>query len=393
MAPPPLSFLVFVAVLSAVAAAAHLYAWRRLVRDVLPPGRRRTGATLVLVTLAATVPVGFSLWRWLGADAARPFSWAGAAWAGVLFLLVVVLGVLDVARTVAARARPRRSEAPVDAGRRRFLARTLAGVAGATTAGAAATALAQGAAAPEIVRVRVPIRGLPPAFDGFSIAHLSDVHVGPILHRAFLEDVVARTNALDPDLVAITGDLVDGSVEDLADVVAPLASLRARHGVWFTTGNHEYYMGADAWLAHLATLGVRPLRNERTTVERDGAAIDVAGVDDASAHRFGGGHGADPDRALAGRVPGRPVVMLAHQPKQVHDARRLGVDLVLAGHTHGGQIAPFGWLVRLAQPAVAGLHRFGDTWLYVSRGVGTWGPPMRLCNPAEIALVTLVPEA
>ncbi|MEK6609137.1 MAG: metallophosphoesterase, partial [Myxococcota bacterium] len=224
---------------------------------------------------------------------------------------------------------------------------------------------------------------------GLTIVQLTDLHVGPTLGRAFVAEVVTRTNALTPDLVAITGDLVDGSPERLQDAVAPLAELRARHGVYFVTGNHEYYSGADAWLPALARLGIRTLRNERVTIGAGAAAFDLAGVDDFTALGMADGHGPDLPRALAGRDPSRAVVLLAHQPRAVHEAARLGVDLQLSGHTHGGQIWPFRWIVRLAQPFVAGLHRVGATQIYVSRGTGFWGPPMRLCEPAEISRIVL----
>lgn len=386
--------LVFLLVVGTISVAAHRWFWVRLVSDVTRRrGVRRAGA-LALTLLALSIPAGLAALPIFGPVLGTAIAWVGATWAGVLFLLLVWLGGGELlrlaARGVRAARRARASPPAVDLDRRRFLARSLAGVAGAGAGATAVVGLVEGARPPEIVHVRVPIARLPTAFEGFRIVQLTDVHVGPLLGRAFIEDLVARTNALHPDLVAITGDLVDGSVETLRDAVAPLAGLAAPHGVWFVTGNHEYYMGADAWLAHLATLRVTPLRNERTELRRGDAAITLAGIDDASAARFGGGHGADLDRALSGRDPHRPVVLLAHQPRQVADAERLGVDLQLSGHTHGGQIAPFGWLVRLVQPAVQGLHRFGPTWLYVSRGAGFWGPPMRVANPAELTLVELV---
>lgn len=382
--------VLFLVVVTAIAAAVHVYFWARLVRDPAwtPRWRRRLTIALGLLTLA--IPAGFSIWHVVGSRTAFPVSWIGSAWMGVLFLLFVFLATADLLLALGwLAARFRRGPAPMDLERRRFLARSVAGVAGVGAFGLTGVGVASAAAAPVVERVRVPIPRLPAAFQGFRIVQLSDMHVGPLLRRAFVEDVVAATNALEPDLVAVTGDLVDGSVEELRDALAPMSGLRAPHGVVFSTGNHEYYMGVGPWLDHLRGLGMRVLRNERVEVRRGDAAIDVAGIDDASARRFGGGHGADLDAALRGRDPGRPVVLLAHQPKQVADARRLGVDLQLSGHTHGGQIAPFGLLVALVQPAVKGLHRFGDTWLYVSRGTGTWGPPMRLGNPAEITLVTL----
>jgi predicted MPP superfamily phosphohydrolase len=199
--------------------------------------------------------------------------------------------------------------------------------------------------------------------------------------------VVARIEALQPDLVAITGDLVDGSVEDLREHVAPLARLaKAPRGLFFVTGNHEYYSSADAWIAQLKTLGVQTLRNERREIA---PGLWLAGIDDLTAR--GGDHAPDLPRALADRDPAQPVVLLAHQPKQFLEAAEHGVDLTLSGHTHGGQIWPFVWLVSLVQPYVAGLHRKGQSQLYVSRGTGFWGPPLRVGAPPEITLLLLQP--
>lgn len=389
--PVLLRLVVFFTVVAVVTLAAHRYVWARLVRDPAWPHPWRRVGTLALVTLAIAMPLGLAVWRWIGPERAMPLSYIGATWSGVMLLLVSALVVADASKALAwlvawARGRPR----PVDPERRRLLARALAGATGASALGLSGVAFAAARAEPSIVRVPVPLAKLPPAFEGFRIVHLTDIHVGPLLRREFLEDLVARANALSPDLIAITGDLVDGTVEELREVVAPLRGLVAPHGVHFVTGNHEYYSGADAWLAHLPTLGLRVLRNERVEIRRGDAVLDLAGIDDASAHAFGPAHGADLARAVAGRDTARALVLLAHQPRQVSEARRLGVDLQLSGHTHGGQIAPFGLFVRLVQPAIEGLHRFGDTWLYVNRGAGTWGPPMRLCNPAEIAVIELV---
>jgi predicted MPP superfamily phosphohydrolase len=190
-------------------------------------------------------------------------------------------------------------------------------------------------------------------------------------------------------VVVVTGDLVDGSVDRLRHAVAPLVELKARHGCFFVTGNHEYYSGAVAWCRHLTTLGLRVLRNERVEIGRDGCVFDLAGIDDYSAHGFGHGHGADLARAVEGRDRSRALVLLAHQPRAVAEAQRHGVDLQLSGHTHGGQIWPFHLLVRLQQPVVSGLVKLGQTFLYVSNGTGYWGPPMRLGAPAEVTEIVL----
>jgi len=190
-------------------------------------------------------------------------------------------------------------------------------------------------------------------------------------------------------MIVITGDLVDGTVEQLRAHVEPLRELRAPDGVFFVTGNHEYYSGADAWIAHLRALGIRVLRNERVDIR---GAFDLAGVDDASAHRMLAGHRQDVTKALAGRDPSRAVVLLAHQPKALGDAVRCDVDLQLSGHVHGGQMVPFNWLARIDQPVIKGLHRVARSWIYVSTGTGYWGPPMRIGPGAELTDIELVSE-
>lgn len=239
-----------------------------------------------------------------------------------------------------------------------------------------------------VARVELTLPKLPRALDGFSLVQLSDVHLGPTVDGRFLERVVARVNALAPDAVVVTGDLIDARVEQLRDDVAPLRSLTSRFGTFFVTGNHEYFAGPAEWCEHLTSLGVRVLRNELVKLERDGAVLQLAGADDDPAGRAE--HFAEDLNAALGERDARwPVVLLAHQPKSVHAAAKRGVDLQLSGHTHGGQLWPLGWLLRVGQPAVEGLHRFAETFLYVSRGTGHSGPPMRLGVPAEITQLVL----
>jgi uncharacterized protein len=247
---------------------------------------------------------------------------------------------------------------------------------------------------PRVVDVEVPLPDLPPALDGFTIAQISDVHVGPTIKRDFVRGIVEIVNALGVDLVAITGDLVDGSVSQLAVHVEPLCRLRARHGAYFVTGNHEYYSGAAAWIAQLRLWGIHVLLNEHVVLSHEGASLLIAGVTDYSAHRFDPAHRSDPEIALAGSPPElRPRVLLAHQPRTAAAAADAGFDLQLSGHTHGGQFWPWNLFVRLQQPFTAGLHRLGDLWVYTSRGSGYWGPPKRLGVPSEIARIRLVPAA
>lgn len=243
-----------------------------------------------------------------------------------------------------------------------------------------------------VVRVEVPIAGLPAPLHGYSIAQISDIHVGPTIKRAYLNAIVNKVNSLKADAIAITGDLVDGSVQRLALHTEPLRRLAAPDGTFFVTGNHEYYSGAEQWVAELRRLGLRVLMNEHVIRKRDDAAIMIAGVTDFSAQHFNPAHKSDPQQAAAGAPADVAVkVLLAHQPRTAPAAADAGFDLQLSGHTHGGQFFPWNLFVPLQQPFVAGLNRVRSLWVYTSRGTGYWGPPKRFGAPSEITLVRLVP--
>ncbi|MFP3558968.1 metallophosphoesterase [Paraburkholderia sp. SIMBA_049] len=242
-----------------------------------------------------------------------------------------------------------------------------------------------------VVSIDVPIKDLPHALDGFTIVQISDIHVGPTIKRGYVDAIVDAVNRLEPDLIAVTGDVVDGSVEHLADHTRPLSRLSARHGAYLVTGNHEYYSGAHAWIAEFQRLGLHVLLNEHVVVEHDGAQAVIAGVTDFSAGHFDPAHESDPAAALEG-APGDVLikVLLAHQPRSAEAAADAGFTLQLSGHTHGGQFFPWNFAVRLQQPFVAGLSRLDDLWVYTSRGTGYWGPPKRLGAPSEITRLRLV---
>jgi len=240
-------------------------------------------------------------------------------------------------------------------------------------------------------RVDVPIEGLPASLDGFTIAQISDLHVGPTIKRRYVDAVVEAVNAIGADLIAVTGDLVDGGVAQLRGHTEPLRRLSSRYGTYFVTGNHEYYSGVQPWLAELRRLGFRVLLNEHVVVRHRDAKLVLAGVTDYSAHHYHATHRSDPAAALAGAPSDAALrVLLAHQPASAFDASRAGFDLQLSGHTHGGQFVPWNWFVRFWQPFTAGLHRLGRLWVYVSRGTGYWGPPKRLGAPSEITRLRLV---
>ncbi len=242
-----------------------------------------------------------------------------------------------------------------------------------------------------VVRVDVPVAALPAALEGFTVAQITDIHVGPTIKQHYLQAIVRKVNALEADMVAITGDLVDGKVHELADHVAPLAQLRSRHGSFFFTGNHEYYSGAHAWMAELRRLGVRVLMNEHVVLQQNQAAVVLAGVADFHADRFDPSHRSDPHAAIAGAPLDAGVrLLLAHQPRSAFEAAKAGFDVQLSGHTHGGQFWPWNLFVPLQQPFTAGLRKLQDLWVYTSRGTGYWGPPKRFGAPSEITLLWLV---
>ena len=241
-----------------------------------------------------------------------------------------------------------------------------------------------------VVDVEVPLADLPAPLEGFTIAQISDIHIGPTIKRNFVEAIVERVNRLGVDMVAITGDLVDGSVRDLAQHTEPLARLESRHGTYVVTGNHEYYSGVHAWIRELRRLGTRVLLNEHVVLDHDGAKLTVAGVTDYSAQHFDPSHKSDPHAAVKGAPTDAPRILLAHQPRSASVAAHAGYQLQLSGHTHGGQFWPWNLFVRLQQPFTAGLKRLGSMWVYVSRGTGYWGPPMRFGVPSEITLIRLV---
>ncbi len=375
-----LTFAAFFTFATALVAGAHYYLYRRLfVAPALGDEAAQLGAVLC-TALAMVTPAGMVAARALPRRLGKPIGQLAYVWLGTLWLALSSLWVSELLRLVL----PSHLEEPT-------LSRWLALAVAAWALGGAAYGLRSAVGDVAVREVPVALRRFPPELAGYRLVQLSDLHIGPTLGKEWVERLVERVNALEPHAVVITGDLVDGSVARLREHVAPLGGIVARDGVFFVTGNHEYYAGADAWLAELERLGIVPLRNERVTLGDGEASFDLAGVDDWQA--FGAGHGPDLERALAGRDESKELVLLAHQPRQIHEAAERGVGLQLSGHTHGGQIVPWNFFVRLQQPYIAGLQRHGDAQIYVSRGTGFWGPPMRVLAPAEITLLSLSPAS
>lgn len=361
----------------------HLYIATRLAAALSGPAQ--AALLSLLAASAVLMPLGLVARRFVGPPMADRLTWVGMGFMGLFSSLFVLTLGRDALLLAAVLATSLGLAMPLAL--RPDSAAAVVGLALAVTAWGFFNARRVA----RVVRVDVPLAGLPPALQGFRIAQISDIHVGPTIKRGYLQGIVDAVNALGADLVAITGDLVDGSVAELAPHVAPLAGLRSRHGSFFVTGNHEYYSGAPHWVAELRRLGVKVLLNQHEVLRHDGAPLLLAGVTDFSAHHFDPAQRSSPQAALAGAPDAaRTRILLAHQPRSAAAAQEAGFDLQLSGHTHGGQFFPWNLLVRLQQPFTAGLHRLGSLWVYTSRGTGYWGPPKRFGAPSEITLLRLV---
>ncbi|MCX4795423.1 metallophosphoesterase [Streptomyces sp. NBC_01242] len=427
-------------VVLALLVGVHRYLWRRFVGDTTAEGSALRRAGTVAAYLLPLLSVGALVSGRTGAPfwLQRVLAWPGYLWLAALLYLTLALLVGELVRPILRRVlarrapgpdgayRPSAAEVPESAAvataagsepsavpaagsepsavpaadtlvavaaapdhrpaaptRRLFVARAVGGaaaVAGLGTVGYGTYGVLRG---PRIKRITVPLAKLPRSAHGFRIALVSDIHLGPILGSAHTRRIVDTINRTQPDLVAVVGDLVDGTVADLGPAAEPLARLSAPHGSFFVTGNHEYYSGAAQWVDHVRELGLHPLENARVEI----AGFDLAGVNDVAGESEG--QGPDFHRALGDRDRSRAAVLLAHQPVVIDDAVAHGVDLQLSGHTHGGQLWPGNLVAELANPTVAGLDRYGDTQLYVSRGAGAWGPPVRVGAPSDITVVEL----
>ena len=368
-------------VILGILALLHAYiGWRVLPGLPVAMPVKAAGAAWLVVSFFL-VPAGLLAHGIRQQPLADRLTWAGMLALGLFSSLLVLTFVRDLALAVAALA-----------GHGSNALDTWSAVAVPVLAGLATlVGFLNARRVAAVVDVDVPIDGLPEALHGFTIAQISNIHVGPTIKRGYLDAIVDAVNALEADLVAVTGDLVDGSVRRLAPHTAPLARLRARHGAYFVTGNHDYYSGAQEWITEVRRLGLTVLLNEHVVIEHGGASLLVAGVTDYSAHHFDASHRSDPHAAVAGAPENVGAkILLAHQPRTAHLAADAGFDLQLSGHTHGGQFLPWNFFVPMQQPWVAGLKRLRNMWVYVSRGTGYWGPPKRFGAPSEITRVRLV---
>ena len=411
--------MAFVGLVFAVIGFIHFYLWKRLVRDPLRAGRGRRMGTIAVGLLAVVPPATL-----IGTRTGRAewLAWPGYLWLAVMFYLLVTLLVLEIPRLAVllswrllgrtkkvapgatgaidgdardgdardaggAGVSPAGDGGEIDGAdgvaRRLLLARGMAIFAGLTAAGITGYGVKTALGKPELDRIQLPMPKLPRGMDGTRLAVVSDIHLGPLTGSRHVGRIVDLINSVRADIVCVVGDLVDGTVAELGRFATPLADIESRFGAYFVTGNHEYYSGFEPWVAELARLGVRPLRNERVEI----GGLDLAGVNDLGGTQFG--DGPDFTRALGDRDPARPVVLMAHQPVAAREAAPFGVDLQVSGHTHGGQMAPFNLLVKLQQPVVSGLGRVDGVPVYVTNGAGFWGPPVRVGAPPQVTVIDL----
>lgn len=442
--------IVFVVLVLAVFGGLHWYVWRRMVRDTTarPGVARRVGTALVvggpflMFAAIASERAGAPFWL------QQVLAWPGFLWMAFSLYLLLALLVGEVVRPLLRRVLERRStpavetvgvreDAPVrarvpdleaepssepetssdadadaDAGaeagageaqtgpaekpepavtgpsRRLFVSRVVGGAAAAAAVGTVGYGTYGVLRGPKVKRVTVPLAKLPRSAHGYRIAVVSDIHLNPLRGRSHCQRVVDAVNRTQPDLITVVGDLVDGEVSDLRAAAAPLAGLRSREGAFFVTGNHEYYVDTEEWIGHVRELGLTPLENAREELPY----FDLAGVNDLQGEGTEHG-GPDFGAALGDRDTRRTAVLMAHQPVQIYDAVDYGVGLQLSGHTHGGQLWPATYVAAMVNPTLAGLERYGDTQLYVTRGAGTWGPPVRVGADPDITVIRLESRA
>ncbi|MCZ4560208.1 metallophosphoesterase [Rhodococcus sp. IEGM 1401] len=357
--------------------------WRFLSVTRMPTRpKRAVDAALALLWLGAVI--GFGSGVEFDPSWARGPAFVGLSWLAVvlyLFLGTILVAVVCTVVRVVFAARERDSSA---------VRLRVSRIGSAAVALVSVVAVGYGlveAATPRATNTDVVLDRLPAEFDGVRVALVSDLHVGPSRGADFVQKVVDSINAQNPDVVLLDGDLIDGTVALVGEDLEPLRDLEAPLGVFAVSGNHEFYAGdGGEWLDFWSTLGIDVLRNERTTITRGDAAIDIAGINDATAPAP---YEPDLAAALDGIDPDRFVLLMAHQPLQAVEASDFGVDMQVSGHTHGGQIWPIRYLVPLQQPSVQGLDTIGNTTLYTTRGAGAWGPPVRVAAPPEIAMLEL----
>lgn len=385
-------FVIMTLIFMSLAVGIHYYLWLRMVHDTGMPSPWREISTGLLVLLGISIPITLFISRMIPFEVSRFITWLPYTWLAVMMLLFISFLAADSIKLLAVGIKKLSSSQslPMDHSRRNALGQLIAGTTVLAVTGVASAGVIKAARKAVVKTVHIPLSHFPKAMDGLKIVQISDLHIGITVGKQWLTDLVNRINTLNPDIVAITGDLTDGDPQKLYKEIEPLKHLETTYGTFFVTGNHEYYSDATRWIEEIRKLGINVLRNQSVAITKGEEQFFLAGVDDYNAANLQRGHGQNVSNAIAAVPDNAAVVMLAHQPRSVFDAADVGVDLVLAGHTHGGQIWPFTYLVGLQQPYNKGLYAHNqDTQIYVNQGTFMWGPPMRVGTECEITEIIL----
>jgi len=386
-----LIFIVFLSVSTLIVLSIHYYLWLRLIRDTgLTRFVGNTG-TYLFIALAISFPMALFVDKIVSVKYSFPLLWLSYFWIGIMMLLFFLLFSIDMIKIVIYLFNHfiGTGEEIINTQRREFVSAVSATAVSSFVFIASGVGIKNYYSSAIVKKIKVLLTDLPASFKGFNIVQISDLHLGQMMTRQTLEKIVDQVNNLAPDLIAITGDLADGSTKRLLSEALPLKKLKAPKGIYFVTGNHEYYSGVEEWTHAIKKMGIKVLNNENIKIKRGEDFFYLAGVTDHEGKRFGKKHASDFNKTLFNLEKDKKKILLAHQPIAVQKASKFGTDLVLAGHTHGGQIWPFNYFVYLQQPYLKGFYEYQGTKLYVNQGTGCWGPPMRLGSQNEITQIIL----
>lgn len=381
--------IIFFILFFAVTILFHIIVWKTLVKKIFTNINAKHGLQIFLGISILTIGISKIISTFYMYPFANLINLIAMTWFGVIFFTAMSFVFMDIAKFFIKYFLPKKGHSPE---RRLFLQRSLYSSALVGVTAASSVGVAQGLKKPLLVEVEVPVKNLPEEFENFKIVQITDLHVGPFIKKNYVNYVVDMANDLKPDLMALTGDFVDGQISHLKDDIEPIKKLTSKWGSFFVTGNHEYYSGVNQWIDHFRGIGVNVLRNESKQIIINNKTLNIVGVDDWRAKSYFDDHGPDYPKAFKNCNAENLTVLLSHQPKAFDTAIKYGTDLQLSGHTHGGQIWPFNWAVALTYDYVKGLYKKENSHIYVSSGTGLWGPIMRLGTQAEITLLKLVKE-
>ena len=386
-----LIFIVFFSVVTIIVLSIHYYLWLRLIKDTGFSGLYKNIGTYSLIVFAISLPIALLADKILPLKYSFPLLWLSYFWIGYMMLLFFSLFSMDLIKIpiYIFQKLTMTGDEITNPGRREFISGVIASSASTIVLISSGIGVKNYYSNAVVKTFNVSLKGLPEAFKDFKIVQISDLHLGQMMTKKTLEQIVGQVNSLKPDLIAITGDLTDGPTGKLLSEADPLKNLKAEKGIYFVTGNHEYYSGVEKWTLAIDKMEIKVLNNENIKIRREDNYFYLAGVTDHEGKNFGREHASDFKKALSGLEHGKKKILLSHQPIAVQKASEYGTDLVLAGHTHGGQIWPFNYLVYLQQPYLKGFYNYNGTKLYVNQGTGCWGPPVRLGSQNEITQIIL----